>query len=106
MQGQWKELVHKHHSTKQEAVDLIVSFSAMSSQRHQQNLALLISDICRPGASSGPSLSFDTSSIPSSSGLGVLVAMAAHMDGLIHQAKVPDLRRMVAFMHIALWLDW
>jgi len=103
---QWKELVRKHRSTRKEAVNLMVSFSAMSSQRHQQNLALLISDICGPGVSSGPLLSFGISSMPSSSGLGVLAPMLTHMDGLIRQTRVLDFHRMVAFMQIALWLDW
>ena len=99
---EWVNAVRKHRTSK-ESVDLMASFSAMSSQRHHQNLLELISDIClsAPSASSGYKLP-----PAEASGLDMLGTLSVQVDGLIRQAKVLDFRRMIALMQLALWVDW
>lgn len=96
----FKQLVRQHRTSKQ-TVDLMGSFAAMSTQRHQQNLYVLIPDIC---SSSLPASNF--CALPTLSGLGALVPMLARVEGLIRQAMVLDFHRMISFMQLALWLDW
>jgi hypothetical protein len=97
---EFKHLVRQHRTSKQ-TVDLMGSFAAMSTQRHQQNLYVLIPDIC---SSSLPATNFGA--LLTFSGLGALVPMLARVDGLIRQAMVLDFHRMISFMQLALWLDW
>jgi hypothetical protein len=92
---------------------MMASFAAMSSERHRQNLVLLISDICGAAQSSGGPSSAASSSMNSAMspasealGLGALSSMLTRVDVLIRQAKVLDFHRMIALMQLALWLDW
>jgi hypothetical protein len=71
------QLVRKHCTSKQ-TLDLMGCFAGMSTQRHRQNLSVLILDIC---PSSLPPSNFCL--LPTSSGLGALVPMVAHVNGLI-----------------------
>ena len=97
---EWQKVVRKHR-TSLEVVDLMASFALMSGQRHHQNLLELISDICGTAPSHTPGLNLPSTS----TSLGILATMSAHLDGLIRQAKVLDFHRMVALMQIALWVD-
>jgi hypothetical protein len=100
----WKVLV-RNRRTHKDALDLMVSLSVMSMERHQQNLLGLISCLCGPEKTSD----FVFSSIPlppSNAGLEILSTMSTQISSLIHQAEILDFRRMISLMQIALWLDW
>ena len=99
---QWKVLARKHR-TNRDAIDLVLIFSKMSSQRHQQSLPGFISDICGSARlSSSPIIS----SSLNSSDLSTLSTMLAHVDNLISDTKILDFYRMIALMQVSLWLDW
>jgi hypothetical protein len=99
---QWKVLARKHR-TNRDAIDLVLIFSKMSSQRHQQSLPGFISDICGSvRLSSSPIIS----SSLNSSDLSTLSTMLAHVDNLISDTKILDFYRMIALMQVSLWLDW
>ena len=100
---EWKALGRKRRATNRDAVDLVVAFSKMSSQRHLESLPGFISEVCGPGRQSdSPTISPSANS----SGLSLLPTMLSHVDSLISDAKILDFYRMIALMQLSLWLDW
>jgi hypothetical protein len=100
---EWKVLARKRRTTNRDAVDLVLAFSKMSSQRHQESLPGFISDVCGSVQQSGSPI---ISPLSNSSGLSILSTMLTHVDGLISNAKILDFYRMIALMQLSLWLDW